>query len=144
MPICFALIGLTFNIFVQIYENQTTLESMGNTQRRFPCIGIPGSMQVAKPNPYDLLWPNNLRQVMGSSMLTWPIPFYQPEMKGRGFYYPKIPEVRQEDIGIFNRDGNQAKKKGIFDIKDQFESSPEDYIKKAKKKYQGYRFQMPP
>lgn len=43
MPICFALLGLSANIFVQIYENLGTIEGIGKTgaiQRRFPCLGV--------------------------------------------------------------------------------------------------------
>jgi hypothetical protein len=48
--------------------------------------------------------------VLGSNVLLWGIPFYQPEMKGRGFYFPRIPEVTSQDIGILQRDGKIAKK----------------------------------
>ena len=103
MPICFGLLGLSLNLFVQLYENKTSLESYGRNgkiQRRIPCIGVPKADDLSKPNPYDILWPNNLRQVFGSTMLLWWIPFYQPEMKGHGFYYPSIPRVTSQDIGI--------------------------------------------
>jgi hypothetical protein len=64
MPVCFALLGLAPSIFVQIFENLSTIEQFGRgglVQRRFPCYGIPESQKYHKPNPYDLLWPNNLR-----------------------------------------------------------------------------------
>lgn len=43
MPICFALLGLSLNLFFHLYENQTSLEAHGKygmIQRRFPIIGI--------------------------------------------------------------------------------------------------------
>ena len=44
MPICFSLIGLSLNIFLQMFDNITTMDGMGYhgiMQRRFPCVGIP-------------------------------------------------------------------------------------------------------
>ena len=113
MPICFALVGLSISFAMQLFENQMTLETFGKhglTQRRYPCYGIPKSHALFLPNVYDVLWPNNLRQVLGSNILLWGVPFYQPEMKGRGFYFPRIPEVTSQDIGILQRDGNINKK----------------------------------
>ena len=146
MPICFALIGLSINFFLQLYENQMTLETFGKhgkIQRRYPCYGIPRSHGLFQPNAYDILWPNNLRQVFGSNILLWGVPFYQPEMKGRGFYFPKIPEVNSQDVGILQRDGKINKKSKYYDPYDQFNSKNEDYVAKAKEKYRGYSFLLP-
>ena len=79
-------------------------------QRRFPFVGVLKSNQKYKPNPYDVLWPNNLRAIFGHTMLVWWIPFYQPEMKGRGYFFPSVPKVTCQDIGILQRDGYLAKK----------------------------------
>ena len=108
MPICFALVGLSISIFLQIFDNQTTLESFsrdGYVQRRFPCWGIPSGHKNRSPNQYDMLWPNNLTQVLGPYMALWWWPLYSPDMKGKGLYFPKLPEVRQSDMGILQRDG---------------------------------------
>mmetsp|Transcript_7213 Transcript_7213/g.12182 ORF Transcript_7213/g.12182 Transcript_7213/m.12182 type:complete len:115 (-) Transcript_7213:549-893(-) len=100
-----------------------------------------------KPNQYDVLWPNNMKQVMGESVLTWWIPFYQPEMKGWGFYFPQLPKVYSpgSEVGILQKDGKISKKEiqYDFDLKDQFESDPMDYIRKAEKKYAGFTFILP-
>ena len=39
-----------------------------------------------------MLWIANMKQHLGSKMWMWFIP-YNEEMKGKGFYYPKIPEI---------------------------------------------------
>lgn len=62
------------------------------------------------PNQYDLLWPENVKQVMGAYILLWPIPFYNPEMKGWGFYYPYIPVLDQQTVGCFQLDAKLSKK----------------------------------
>jgi hypothetical protein len=38
-------------------------------------------------------------------VLLWFIPFYTPEMKGKGLFFPRIPEVKSKDIGILQKDG---------------------------------------
>lgn len=96
IPITFALIGLSGNILVQLYENQTTLENFERGvlhQRRYPVIGVPKNQKNLLPNKYDILWSENMKQVLGPSIILWPLPFYTPEMKGWGFYYPHIPDI---------------------------------------------------
>lgn len=109
MPICFALIGMNFAMFMQLYDNVTTIESMkhnGPLQRRLPCIGVPPAHEkVAKVNQWDMLWPNNLAQVFGSNMLSWGIPFWMPEMAGWGMYFPKLPTTKDYEVGLLQRDG---------------------------------------
>ena len=87
-----------------MYDNVTTNESMGyhgRIQRRKPCCGISAMEQKrCKVNPYDMLWPNNMAQVMGSNFLMWPIPFWQPEMAGWGMYFPKLPALSPQDVGL--------------------------------------------
>jgi hypothetical protein len=64
-------------------------------------------------------------------------------MKGKGFYFPRIPEVKAADIGILQKDG-QTKKDQLFDVKAQFESDTSQYLQKAAKKYGGCTFLLPP
>jgi len=64
MPVTFALLGLTINLFFQMYDNITTLETTGHfgqSMRRFICCGILNKNKHLAPNEYDVLWPNNLR-----------------------------------------------------------------------------------
>lgn len=55
----------------------------GVVVRRLPLCGI---MKVgpknASPNVYDILWPSNLKQIFGPTVLLWGVPFYTPEMAG--------------------------------------------------------------
>lgn len=51
----------------------------------------------------DMLWLPNMKQVLGKSMWMWFLPF-QTEMKGQGFYFPRIPEVSESDIKASNKD----------------------------------------
>jgi hypothetical protein len=37
---------------------------------------------MTTPNEYDMLWLTNMKQVMGSKMWMWPLPFINEEMKG--------------------------------------------------------------
>ena len=39
MPISFGTLSLSCSLIIQIYNNMTTLEKMGNKQQRIPCIG---------------------------------------------------------------------------------------------------------
>ena len=50
-------------------------------------------------------------------MLLWPVPFYQPQMKGWGVYYPCVPKVSAQDIGILQRNGFLEKKKVSYDYR---------------------------
>jgi hypothetical protein len=63
LPICIALIGLTMSILWNLFDNMTTIETMGlkgHKERRCPCCGVFGFEGYHKPNTYDMLWPNNL------------------------------------------------------------------------------------
>lgn len=121
MPICFALLGLSTNIFFQIYDNITTLETTGRfgiMNRRFPLCGVITKYKNASPNPFDVLWPNNLKQVFGPTIILWGVPFYQPEMAGQGFYFPKLPKIETKDWGILQRDGQTPKKQRNYNALD--------------------------
>ena len=80
---------------------------------------------------------------MGDNFITWPIPFIIPEMEGQGYYFPKLPPANPENVGILQADGKLIKKELTYSVKDQFECDLEDYIQKAKEKYQGYKFKLP-
>lgn len=97
LSISIALIPLTLRIIVQLYNNLTTIEMMKNKQVKYPCIGArdnrtPDGRLESQPNEYDMLWLQNMKQVMGTSLWMWPFPFQQ-EMSGKGLYFPRIPEV---------------------------------------------------
>lgn len=94
MTISFALIPLTARIVVQIYNNITTLEMLKNKQMRYPCWTKKRSGgEDLVPNEYDMMWLNNLKQVLGPSMYMWPFPF-APDIEGEGLFYPRIPNVQ--------------------------------------------------
>lgn len=52
-----------------------------------------------------------------------PIPV---EMKGKGFYYPKIPDVTMSDLNILLKDASRVHNTS-FTVND-FDSNPDDYI----------------
>jgi hypothetical protein len=62
---------------------------------------------MTTPNEYDMLWLPNFKQVMGSRMWMWPLPFVNEEMKGQGFFYPKIPEITMADINMVVKDASK-------------------------------------
>jgi hypothetical protein len=72
MLISIALIPLSLRIMFQIYNNITSIEMMFNKQLRYPFYGLNSTTEV--PNEYDLLWLNNLKQVLGPYIWLWPIP----------------------------------------------------------------------
>ena len=88
----------------------------GYTQRRFPCIGVPESYKKYKPNKYDVLWPNNIEQVLGPNVLLWWLPLYQPDMKGKGLFFPQLPRISSPgtDLGIMQKDGKIKNKDGTL------------------------------
>ena len=67
VPISLALIPMSFRILIQIYNNLTTLEMMGNRQIKYPCLGSfktrneEGVKRDLEPNPYDMLWLQNMK-----------------------------------------------------------------------------------
>ena len=66
-----ALIPLTARIIVQLYNNLTSIDMVKNKQVRYPCIG-PSNVRTAEgrlekqPNEYDMLWLQNMKQVLGN------------------------------------------------------------------------------
>jgi len=103
---------------------------------RFPCFSYPKGDSFV-PNEYDMMWPANLRQVLGSRLWIWPFPITE-EMKGQGFYYPKIPEITMSDLNILLKDASKVHNTS-FTIND-FEHDPRDYILKSVQKYEGNTF----
>lgn len=99
LSISIALIPLTIRIILQLYNNLTTIEMMKNKQVKYPCIGAKESRTADgrlenSPNEHDMLWLQNMKQVMGNSLWMWAFPFSQ-EMRGKGLFFPRIPEVSQ-------------------------------------------------
>ena len=68
----------------------------------------------------------------------WPLPFVNEEMKGQGFFYPKIPEITMADINMVVKDA--SKQHNASYNKTDFDSDPNQYIEKALKKYGGKTF----
>jgi hypothetical protein len=76
-----------------------------------------------KPNPYDMLWPNNIRDIMGPYLILWPLPMYSPEMRGQGLYYPEYQVLKPTEQGILMRDNNaffKREKKELFNPYKEF------------------------
>ena len=84
-----------------------------------------------------MTWLANFRQVLGSRMWMWLLPITE-DMKGQGFYYPKIPEITMSDLNILHKDSSKLHNTS-FTVND-FEHDPRDYIRKAIDKYSGNTF----
>jgi len=71
VPISIALIPLSLRILLQLYNNLTTIEMMKGKRVKYPFIGAQdtktsdGRLEQS-PNEYDMLWLQNMRQVLGS------------------------------------------------------------------------------
>jgi hypothetical protein len=141
LPISYALIFLSLNVMIQIYNNITTLERFKKRTVRIPCYG-PTWEDRTLPNEYDMLWLANMRQVLGPRMWMWPLPLVGDEMKGQGYFYPKIPEITMADMNILLKDTSRVHNTS-FTVND-FESDPKEYIKKAVEKYSGNTFVIHP
>lgn len=76
-------------------------------------------------------------------MILWGVPFYQPEMPGQGFFFPKLPKLETKDVGILQRDGQELKKQRNYSPRDSFLGDTKDYEKKALAKYDGYTYVVP-
>ena len=74
-PVSLACIPFSCRIIIQLFNNLTTLEMLGNVQVKWPCIGTLSSTAQYAPNPYDMLWLPNMKQVLGPRMWMWPLPF---------------------------------------------------------------------
>lgn len=97
-----------------------------------------------RPNQYDLLWLNNLKEVFGDTLLAWPFPFAR--VKGNGFFFKQLLEPEQEvgdEVGETRTarhllgDSERKVRRG------DFEMDPRDYVAKARAKYAGYIFSVP-
>ena len=140
LPISYALIFLTINVLFQLYNNLTSLEGMSRRTRKAPCIGAVGGEDYSIPNEYDMIWLTNMKQVLGSRIWMWLLPISE-EMKGQGFYYPKIPEITMADMNIMLKESGKTHNTSFSS--NDFESDPKEYIKKALKKYSGSTFLIP-
>jgi hypothetical protein len=105
LPISMACIPFSLRIILQLYNNMTTLEMMKNVQVKYPCWGTSPTTKSYAPNPYDMLWLPNMRQVLGPRLWMWPLPV-QIEMKGKGFYFPRIPEITSAEISQLDGTNN--------------------------------------
>lgn len=74
-------------------------------------------------------------------MWMWLLPISE-EMKGQGFYFPKIPEIAMSDLNTLMKDTSRMHNTS-FNVND-FEHDPKVYIQKALKKYAGSTFVIPP
>ncbi len=59
-PIAYSLLFLTIQVFIFMFNNMTSLESMSMRVSKIPCIGPVGEHHRF-PNEYDMLWLPNLR-----------------------------------------------------------------------------------
>ena len=107
---------------------------------RVPCWG-PTNEGHSYPNEYDMLWLSNFKQVLGTRMWMWLLPITE-DMKGQGFYYPKIPEITMGDLNILLKDASRVHNTS-FTVND-FEHDPKEYIQKSLQKYGGNTFLIGP
>jgi hypothetical protein len=63
-------------------------------------------------------------------------------MDGRGLYYPKLPKMLEQDIGILQRDGKRKKSKPFFEKELEFDNDIDDYVQRSMKKYTGMKYQL--
>jgi hypothetical protein len=84
-----------------------------------------------------MIWLSNMKQVLGSKLWMWPLPITE-EMKGQGFYYPKIPEITMSDLNILLKDASKVHNTSF--TANDFDHDPRDYIAKAVEKYSGNTF----
>ena len=89
------------------------------------------------PNEYDMLWLENTKQVLGRKVYLWLLPI-GTEMKGKGFYYPEVPEISIQDMNILLKDSSKVH--GTSFALNDFDSDPSEYIRKAMQKYSGQKF----
>ena len=119
-----------------------------NKATGYPCVGTnhkrgaDGRLEE-HPNEYDMLWLQNMKQVLGPHFWLWGIPF-STEMKGQGLFYPRVPEVTESDIRNFKQtQGEMSSLRGEGGKPSDFDIDPQDYINKAVKKYAGNTFILP-
>ena len=67
----------------------------------------------------------------------WLLPI-SVEMKGNGFFYPKIPEITMKDMNYLLKDASRVH--NLSFTVNEFESDPSEYVQKAVKKYSGNKF----
>lgn len=95
--------GLICTITMSVYDNVTNWETLnyeGRIVRRLPLCGLNEKYRNVKPNPWDLMWINNLEMVFGKYMVYWWFPLGKIEMEGGGFWFGQIPKAFSHDIGI--------------------------------------------
>ena len=102
---------------------------------KFFCSSPHHSFDIVRPNPFDLLWPNNLASVFGRNILFWWIPINNRDDE---LWLQKLPQVKPCDKLAFKDSGNKMK-----DVKDMLESDTDLYAQKAMKKYSNVNFVFP-
>lgn len=70
----------------------------------------------------------------------WGLPIAE-EMKGEGYYFPKIPELTMADMNLMLKESGKTHNTSF--TMNEFEADPRDYVKKALKKYSGKTFIIP-
>jgi len=145
--IAVALVPLTLRILNQLYNNMTTIEEMGMRQKKLCCFGSSDTRmgKTLAPNEFDMGWLPNMKQVLGPHLWFWFVPL-SVEMKGQGFFYPRIPDVASTDINTLMKDSKKLVMNSTSQAysSNDFESDPKAYIKKAISKYSGNTFVVPP
>lgn len=72
-PISIALINLNFTMWIYMYNNMTVIEDASMNQKKYPCfdkkLGVYENL-----NKYDMLYPNNIRDIMGEKLWMWLLP----------------------------------------------------------------------
>lgn len=97
---------LMFNInsFVILYNNTTAADTYEETELNYPWWkrGLEKSKYIEDSrNAYDRLWLWNFWDILGDSLWQWPLPIFH-EMKGKGMYYPSIPDFDMKDLQLLN------------------------------------------
>ncbi len=84
-----------------------------------------------------------MKQVLGSQLWMWPFPFSQ-ENRGKGLYFPRIPEVTDSQIkALTETEEGTYRLGGRGRSGSDFGFDPQTYIDKAVKKYAGNTFVLP-
>jgi hypothetical protein len=115
---------MSLSVIIQIYNNITTLERFKGRNVKVPCWG-PVHESKTIPNEYDMIWLSNTKQVLGKRIWMWLLPISE-EMKGQGFFYPKIPEITMSDMNMLLKDTGKAHNTSFN--ANEFDYDPKDYI----------------
>jgi len=70
--ISISFVPMTLSIFITMFNNLTHVESMIGTEKRIPCFQTNPKFRIS--NKFNMLWLNNMAQVLGSTVLLWFFP----------------------------------------------------------------------